>query len=68
MELVTYDDKTKEYTVRFKQDEFLDLMDMASGVCATPGLQDFTALGVTEQRASELSEALVLIVKDTLNK
>lgn len=58
MELVNYDEATKEYTVKMKQDEFLDLFDMVGGVYSTGNLQDFTALGVTEDRVLELSDGL----------
>jgi len=64
MELVKYDPETKQYTVLMEQNEFLDLFDMVGGVCATAYSQDFTALGVTKERALELSQQL----RDVLHK
>jgi hypothetical protein len=68
MELVDYDEETKEYTVRFKQDEFLDIMDVMSGVYSTSSLQDFTALGATKERVHTLSRDLYSMLPSVKQK
>lgn len=66
MELVAFDEKKKEYTIKMSQRDFLDLFDIVGGVYSTAGLQDFTALGATEERVLELSEKLRALLKEDL--
>lgn len=68
MELVAFDDEKKEYTLKMSQRDFLDLFDMAGGVCDTANLQDFTALGVPKERVLELSQKLRALVRLDLSR
>lgn len=63
MELLHFDEEKKEYTIKMSQDDFLDLFDVVGGVYSTAGLQDFTALGATEERVLELSQKLRAVIQ-----
>ncbi len=54
--------------ITLEQQDFLDLFDLVGGVCATAGMQDFTALAVTKERASDLSKELRNVLRKDLNK
>ena len=64
MELVNYNKETKEFTLKMDEADFLDLFSLAGGVEATALSQDFTILGVTDERVSELATELRDILKN----
>ena len=63
MELINYNKETKEFTLKMDQNEFWNIVDLVSGVAATSSLQDFTALGSSEERVFELASLLGDILK-----
>ena len=64
MEILRYNKETNEYTLKMDQSEFLDLFSLADGVANTASLQDFTALGVFEDRVYKLSNEFRRILKN----
>jgi hypothetical protein len=64
MKLINYNKETKEFTLKMDQEEFLDLFSLSDGVANTASLQDFTALGVFEDRVYELANEFRRILKN----
>jgi hypothetical protein len=68
MELVKYDNDKEECTLNISKNDFLDIFEVVGGVYSTASMQDFTALGVTENRVLELSKKLRKILREALGK
>jgi len=67
MELLQFDAENDELVVKMDGAELNHLSSLVGGVCSTAHEQDFTILGVTEERARELRGLLYQLL-DTTNK
>ena len=58
MELVSYNQKTHDVVVKFREADFADLADFVAGACSAYGQMDEKVLGLSKERAIELCHAL----------
>jgi hypothetical protein len=65
MELLQFDAENYDLVIKMDVDELNHLSSLVGGVCATGHEQDFTILGVTEERANELRTLLYQLLETT---
>lgn len=69
MDYLDYDRETGEYSVRMSRQDFLDVLNVVEKVCATPELQDFTALGTyTLERTQEVAAVLRRVYEELIQE
>jgi hypothetical protein len=61
MEIIAYTEQPRTYTIKFALKEMIDLHSVAIGVLNTD--QDYTILGITEERMREIEEDFERILK-----
>jgi hypothetical protein len=66
MELVSYDKQTQTSSVRLSDDELIDLHSIMLGVANTE--QDYTILGVQENRIEDLQKNLLRLLQERNTK
>ena len=66
MELITYDEGAKTSTVKLTDTELVDLNALALGVLATR--QDYTILGVQEERLREIKRDLSRLLGERFSR